>query len=64
MIISWDPEIQIFAHPKTFLDLSERWGRVGFTCTMDGIVKRHLHEVFPETHHWNLETGARDLKVL
>jgi len=53
-----------FAHPKTFLDFSERWGPLGLICNMDGIVERHLHKVFPEAHHWNLDAGARNLKVL
>lgn len=52
------------AHPEAFLDFSKCRRSDGVIWNMSGIVERHLHEVFPQTHHRNLDTGARDLKIL
>ena len=35
-----------------------------FICAMGRIIKGHLHEVFPEAHHRDLDAGTRDLGVL
>ena len=64
MIVSRNPEICVFAHPKAFLDFSERWrlGRLG--CDSTAVVERHLHKIFSKGHHRNPDASARNLEIL